>query len=87
MHPVKDYAPLAAVARFSTERRMDDLSPAQSAARERLIQRMKDQRPRLCVVCAQPLKAGERKVHREACAHEREIQLQRDRRRRRRPQI
>lgn len=37
-----------------------------------------------CAVCTKPLFVGDRKVHRGACAHTRELQLQRMRRRLRR---
>jgi hypothetical protein len=39
---------------------------------------------RLCHVCRKPLYRGERKVHRVACAHKRELQLQKMRRQSRR---
>lgn len=63
---------------------MDEPDVKDSESAEPIVVAVPGYRPRMCAVCGFPLGAGERKVHRGRCAHEREIQLQRDRRRRRR---
>lgn len=44
----------------------------------------KSKPPRLCLECRRALGVGERKLHRDRCAHQRKIRLQRLRRGRRR---
>lgn len=63
---------------------MDEPEVKDFASAEPIVVMPPGWKPRPCMVCRGPLGARERKVHRGDCAHKREIELQRDRRRRRR---